>query len=31
VYDAAHHPLPREEHDILVHAVATTTDWRWLG
>lgn len=31
VYDAAHQPLPREEHDILVHAVATTTDWRWLG
>ena len=31
VYDAAVHPLPREEHDILVHAVATTADWRWLG
>ncbi len=31
VYDAADHPLPREEHDILVHAVATPADWRWLG
>lgn len=31
VYDAGEHPLPREEHDILVHAVATTTDWHWLA
>jgi 5-formyltetrahydrofolate cyclo-ligase len=31
VYDADVHPLPRQEHDIRVHAVATTTDWRWLG
>jgi len=30
VYDAEVHPLPREEHDIPVHAAATTTDWRWL-
>lgn len=31
VYDAADHPLPLEEHDIRVDAVATTTDWRLLG
>lgn len=31
VYDAAERPLPFEQHDRPVHAVATTADWRWLG
>lgn len=31
VYDAVQRPLPFEQHDRPVHAVATTTDWRWLG
>ncbi|WP_240644049.1 5-formyltetrahydrofolate cyclo-ligase [Antribacter gilvus] len=29
-YDATVRPLPVMEHDVLVHGVATTTDWRWL-
>lgn len=31
VYDAAERPLPFEQHDRPVHAVATTADWHWLG
>ncbi|WP_435298454.1 5-formyltetrahydrofolate cyclo-ligase [Timonella sp. A28] len=27
IYDAATRPLPREQHDLPVHAVATTTTW----
>jgi len=30
LYDAAVRPLPREPHDRRVHAVATTSAWRWL-
>lgn len=30
VYDATERPLPREEHDVPVDAVATPDGWRWL-
>ncbi|GAB4086411.1 5-formyltetrahydrofolate cyclo-ligase [Myceligenerans cantabricum] len=31
VYDAAERPLPSEQHDIAVHAVATTDTWHHLA
>jgi 5-formyltetrahydrofolate cyclo-ligase len=30
IYDAATMPLPHEDHDLPVHAVATTTHWATL-
>lgn len=30
IYDGLARPLPTEEHDLPVHAVATTTNWQWL-